>query len=104
MKNGLEWKGDLPDLREPRERFYEAGQLIPPISKGNIDIRVDSVNPQPGKETLEIWDTIDLNDLLSPFQKLFAIEIARLYEQCGAVARSTPQQREVKALGNALFE
>ena len=62
------------------------------------------VNPHPGKETLEIWDTLDSNDLLSPFQKLFTIDIARLYEQCGAVARSTPQQREVKAMGNALFE
>jgi hypothetical protein len=27
-----------------------------------------------------------------------------LYERCGAVARLTPQQREVKAMGNTLFE
>ena len=75
-----EWKGDLPDLRELVEGCYEDGQLIPPVSRGHIDIRVESVNPQPGKATLQVWDSIDSNELLSPFQKLYAIEIAHLYE------------------------
>ena len=105
MKNGLKnGKKTYRTYDKPRDGFYEAGQLIPPVSRGNIDIRVDSVNPHPGKEILDMWDTIDLSDVLSPFQKLFTIEIARLYEQCGTVACATPQPHEVRAMGNALFE
>ncbi len=86
-----EWKEDLPDLQEPIDGFYKEGQLIPPVSRGHIDIRVESVNPHPGKEILQVWDSIDLNELISPFQKLYSIEIAQLYKQCGAVACATPQ-------------
>jgi hypothetical protein len=78
--------------------------LIPPESRDHIDIRKESVNLQPGKEvTLEVRDSIDASDLLSPFKKLYAIELAQVYERCDTIIHAMPRV-EVKALGNAILE